>query len=368
MSGSGVAEAHRAAADVMRPSFARLHVAGWSAYALLSFLTLLAYGKGLEFWVVPAATALVGAAGTWAIRPFARRWRGLTLPRQLLATLPLALLVSFLMGLANRLANSVFCDPCGSQSPAPLEYLAAAVTPLYVVMSWLGLYFGITTWRALQAQRQQLLQANALAHEAQLKMLRYQLNPHFLFNTLNAISTLVLDRDTTTANVMVQRLSAFLRHSLDNDPMQRVSLRQELGALQLYLDIERTRFGDRLSLSTDIAPECFGALVPSLLLQPLVENAIKYAIAPRVTGGELTITARREGGHLLLQVLDDGPGWPGLGTSGALPEGNGVGLRNAFERLRVLYGERSRCGAYNREGGGLEVRLELPFESREDSR
>jgi hypothetical protein len=215
MSGSGVAEAHRAAADVMRPSFARLHVAGWSAYALLSFLTLLAYGKGLEFWVVPAATALVGAAGTWAIRPFARRWRGLTLPRQLLATLPLALLVSFLMGLANRLANSVFCDPCGSQSPAPLEYLAAAVTPLYVVMSWLGLYFGITTWRALQAQRQQLLQANALAHEAQLKMLRYQLNPHFLFNTLNAISTLVLDRDTTTAGQPApgtRRAAALPRH------------------------------------------------------------------------------------------------------------------------------------------------------------
>jgi hypothetical protein len=163
MSGSGVAEAQRAAADVMRPSFARLHIAGWSAYALLSFLTLLAYGKGLEFWVVPAATALVGAAGTWAIRPFARRWRGLTLPRQLLATLPLALLVSFLMGLANRFVNLVFCAPCGAQSPA-------------------------------------LLQANAMAHEAQLKMLRYQLNPHFLFNTLNAISTLILDRDTTTAN------------------------------------------------------------------------------------------------------------------------------------------------------------------------
>ena len=167
-------------------------------------------------------------------------------------------------------------------------------------------------------------------------MLRYQLNPHFLFNTLNAISTLVLDGQNRTANLAVSRLSEFLRYTLDQDPMKKVTLRQELDALNLYLGIEKLRFGDRLRLEFDVDERAESALVPSLLLQPLVENAMKYAIAPREQGGAVTVIAGIEGGGLRLAVVDDGPGLP---PAVANANGRGVGLRNTRERLKVLYGD-----------------------------
>jgi two-component system, LytTR family, sensor kinase len=339
-----------------------LHLLGWFGYFCLSFLGALAHGKPIAYWIVPAATATAGAIGTALLRLWMHRLRGRTMPRQLLGAALPALLASALMGAAYVLVLIEYCGECRPSSR--LGYLAYAISHLYVVLTWLGLYLGFTTYRQLQAEGRRLLHANAMAHQAQLKMLRYQLNPHFLFNTLNAISTLVLDRDTATANAMVQGLSAFLRHSLDSDPMQRVSLRQELEALQLYLGIERTRFGERLQVEVDVQPECFSALVPSLILQPLVENAIKYAVAPRVEGGRLSIGAQRDKGSLILRVRDDGPGCPLLRDDGELPPGSGVGLRNVFERLRVLYGPTGASRARNLEHGGLEVELRLPFEPR----
>jgi two-component system, LytTR family, sensor kinase len=206
-----------------------------------------------------------------------------------------------------------------------------------------------------------MMEATAMAHQAQLKMLRYQLNPHFLFNTLNAISTLILDRDTATANRMLQGLSAFLRLSLDNDPMQRVTLRQELDALMQYLEVERLRFGDRLRVETDIDDDCRDAMLPSLLLQPLIENAIKHGVARRIEGGTLSIRAHREGTMLLIEVAADGPG---SGAAGPAPPGNGhgVGLANVRERLRVLYGERQSFDTEDRDPHGFVVRLRMPFE------
>lgn len=339
-----------------------LHIGGWVGYFALGFLGALAHGKPLHYWSVPAATALAGAFGTTLLRPWLRRLRGQPMPRQLVLAIAPVLLVALSMGGAYALVLIEYCNDC--RPATRLGYLANGISHLYVVLTWLGLYLGLTTYRQLQQEGQRLLAANAMAHQAQLKMLRYQLNPHFLFNTLNAISTLILDRDTPTANAMVQGLSAFLRHSLDSDPMQRVSLRQELEALQLYLGIERTRFGERLRVETEIAPDCFGALVPSLILQPLIENAIKYAVAPRIEGGHLRIDARREGTALILRISDDGPGCPLLGGDGEVPPGKGVGLRNVFERLRVLYGDAGASRARNRIEGGLEVELRLPFELR----
>lgn len=355
----------RAVAGVHAGLFWWLHIGGWTGYFALSFLGALAHGKPLHYWSVPAATALAGAIGTALLRPWMRRLRGQSMPRQLVLAIVPVLLASVMMGGAYVLVLIEYCSDC--RPSTRLGYLAYGISHLYVVLTWLGLYLGLTTYRQLQQEGQRLLAANAMAHQAQLKMLRYQLNPHFLFNTLNAISTLILDRDTPTANAMVQGLSSFLRHSLDSDPMQRVSLRQELEALQLYLGIERTRFGERLRVDTVIAPECFGALVPSLILQPLIENAIKYAVAPRVEGGHLRVEARREGGSLVLTVEDDGPGCPLLGPDGAFPPGKGVGLRNVFERLRVLYGEAGVSRARNRPQRGLEVELRMPFELRGNS-
>jgi len=199
-----------------------------------------------------------------------------------------------------------------------------------------------------------------MAHEAQLKMLRYQLNPHFLFNTLNAISTLILEQQTELANRMVTRLSSFLRYSLDNDPMQKISLQQELAALQLYLDIEKVRFEDHLNLHIDIPDEAQEAMIPSLLLQPLVENAIKYGIARSEEDGNLRIAARVFAGDLLIELSDDGPGVELV--DGEIPDAKGVGLRNTRERLHELYGSQHSFRLSKTEPHGLTINIRIPFE------
>jgi LytS/YehU family sensor histidine kinase len=208
-----------------------------------------------------------------------------------------------------------------------------------------------------------MLKAVALAQQAQLKMLRYQLNPHFLFNTLNAISTLILDNQNRMANHAVTRLSEFLRYTLDQDPMKKVTLRQEIEALDLYLGTERLRFGERLHLEYAIEEPALEALVPSLLLQPLLENALKYAVSSREQGGLVRIEGRTREGLLELAVIDDGPG---LRDSHAPGERRGVGLRNTRERLAVLYGENCRFAILNSRPG-LRVEMALPLETAADS-
>jgi two-component system, LytTR family, sensor kinase len=236
-----------------------------------------------------------------------------------------------------------------------VAYMGSSV---YVLMAWVALYVGIKFQQKLSEQTEAALAATAIAHQAQLRALRYQLNPHFLFNTLNAVTTLNLEGDAAAANRMVENLSAFLRHSLDNDPMQRVTVAEEVDSLRLYLGIEEVRFADRLRVETDIAPDCRTALVPSLLLQPLVENAIKHAVSKSVEGGTLRIGARRAGDRLWLTVSDDGPG--SSRPSGG--EARGVGLRNTRDRLRVLYGAQQSFELRNRPEGGCEVELSLPLE------
>jgi two-component system LytT family sensor kinase len=198
-----------------------------------------------------------------------------------------------------------------------------------------------------------------MAHEAQLKMLRYQLNPHFLFNTLNAISTLVLEENTELANRMVTKLSNFLRYSLDNDPMQKITLEQELTALNLYLDIEKVRFEERLTLEVSIEERANDALIPSLLLQPLIENAIKYGIARAEGGGHLSISAKVFAGDLLIELSDDGPGCELI--DGHVPGSNGVGLSNTRERLANLYGAEHSIKLSKTEPHGLTIGIRIPY-------
>jgi two-component system LytT family sensor kinase len=242
-----------------------------------------------------------------------------------------------------------------------VSYMETFVAAWTVMLAWSVLYFLIKYYQVFQEVQKSALKSAAMAHEAQLKMLRYQLNPHFLFNTLNAISTLVLEQQTAAANHMVTRLSSFLRHSLDNDPMQKVTLEQELAALKLYLDIEKVRFEDRLTLELDIEGEAAAALIPSLLLQPLVENAIKYGIARSEEGGRLRIAARVFAGDLLLELSDDGPGVELVG--GQIPNANGVGLRNTQERLAELYGDRHSFRLAKTEPHGLTISIRIPFEA-----
>jgi len=231
----------------------------------------------------------------------------------------------------------------------------------YVIGTWSGLYFGIKYYRMVQQQREQVLKATNTAHQAQLRTLRYQLNPHFLFNTLNAISTLVLEAENQTANQMVTRLSAFLRHSLDRDPMQKITLKEEVDALDLYLGLERMRFDDRLEIALDIGQDAYAAMVPSMILQPLVEDAVRRVIAVRESGGSITIAGKTEDDMLCLSVSDTGPGHPESVKQPPRGE-NGIGLSNARERLQVLYGDAQTVSATNLRPHGLEIEIRIPLE------
>lgn len=248
----------------------------------------------------------------------------------------------------------------GAEIYEKVSYMESFFSSALVMVAWSVLYFAIKYYQVFQEVQKSALKSAAMAHEAQLKMLRYQLNPHFLFNTLNAISTLILEQQTELANRMVTKLSNFLRYSLDNDPMQKITLEQELAALQLYLDIEKVRFEDRLNLELDIAPEAGQALIPSLLLQPLVENAIKYGIAQCEDGGRLRIAARVFAGDLLLELCDDGPGVELVG--GQIPDANGVGVRNTRERLMELYGNEHSFRLSKTDPHGLTVNIRIPCE------
>jgi two-component system, LytTR family, sensor kinase len=202
-------------------------------------------------------------------------------------------------------------------------------------------------------------QLSAQLAQAQLQTLRTQLHPHFLFNTLNAIATLV-HRDPEAADQMVARLSDLLRLTLEGIGVQEVPLAKEIDFLRGYLEIEQARFGDRLTVDMQIAPEVLGARIPYLILQPLVENAIRHGIAPRSEPGRVVIRAESENGFLVLEVRDNGPGLAdGLDT----PTRQGMGLSNTRSRLEKLYGERQRFEMKNGSNGGFVVTLTFPFQS-----
>ncbi len=195
--------------------------------------------------------------------------------------------------------------------------------------------------------------------QAELRALKMQLHPHFLFNTLHSISAL-LYKDINAADKMIARLGDFLRMTLENSGTQEVSLQQELEFLKSYLEIERIRFQDRLMVSLDIEPETLNARLPNLILQPIVENAIRHGIAPRSCPGRIGIEARRLDGFLQVQVLDNGPGIPTNGSSSSIIK-EGVGLGNTQARLQQIYGNAHRLDLENAPTGGLTVTLEIPF-------
>ena len=258
---------------------------------------------------------------------------------------------------------SAWLDKMGDAAEiyAKVSYMSTFTVAWFVILAWSALYFGIKYYRVFQEVQRSALKSAAMAHEAQLKMLRYQLNPHFLFNTLNAISTLILEQATADANRMVTRLSSFLRHSLDNDPMKMVTLEQELTALKLYFDIEKVRFEERLLLELDIEDDAYHALIPSLLLQPLVENSIKHAIAANEAGGTIGLGAKIEGRDLLLEVTDTGSGQELQPV--IIGNGRGVGLENTLQRLKTLYNDAYAFDIRPLRESGLQVTIRIPYEA-----
>jgi two-component system, LytTR family, sensor kinase len=224
-----------------------------------------------------------------------------------------------------------------------------------------GGYYTFTYSRQAQDRTLRASQLEARLAEAQLQALQRQLHPHFLFNTLNAISAL-MHRDVEAADQMLAKLSDLLRMALDQRGGQEVTLKDELEFLQKYLEIEEARFGDRLTVTFDIAPETLDAQVPNLLLQPLVENSVRHAVAVRIEPGRIEIRARQLGETLELVVSDNGPGMP---PSRLTSPGKGVGLANTRSRLERLYGANHQLLFGEPPGGGLTVTVTIPFKADE---
>jgi signal transduction histidine kinase len=223
-----------------------------------------------------------------------------------------------------------------------------------------GVTYAVSYYREAQVRSVKEAQLETRLAEARLKTLEAELQPHFLFNTLHAISTLV-HTDPDAADRMISRLSDLLRLTFDRSGAARVPLQEELEFLQKYLEIEQTRFQDRLTVRYAVEADTLDADVPRLILQPLVENAIKHGVSPRSGDGIVEISARREGEALWLEVRDNGVGLTGRARTELR---SGVGLANTRDRLECLYGDAQRL-EFSEERSGLAVRIRLPFQRNE---
>ncbi|MCL5255813.1 MAG: histidine kinase [Gammaproteobacteria bacterium] len=339
-----------------------MQIAGWCGYALVQYMGSLMH-EMREIWI---AIVLLGAyAGFLLTVPMRYIYRSIWSwhpALQLLVVLACSYVAAATWAVVDNLTNWEIYK-FGYRPTNLLFYFQHSIAKFYIMLTWSGLYFVIKYYQLLQDARQKALTAASMAHQSQLKMLRYQLNPHFLFNTLNAISTLILVNDTKNANQMMNKLSRFLRFSLDNEPIKRITLDKEIQALMLYLDIEKVRFAERLDVQVNIEDAAHNALVPSLILQPLIENAIKYAIAKTESCGRIDIRAWVEQSDLCITVADNGP--HRFDPDNVHVRGSGVGLENIRERLKALYGKQFSFNLSANEPTGCVVSLRFPFELAE---
>ena len=252
--------------------------------------------------------------------------------------------------------------------PMPYSTLASIIIQsqynFILFLLWAAFCSAILYAAQLQERERSLLQAQVLAREAELKMLRYQINPHFLFNTLNAVSALIVTGQAQAADAMINKLARFFRNALSRESTAKVTLAEELRVQLEYLNIELTRFPDRLSWSTDIAPGLDKALVPHLILQPLFENAIKHGVARNASPVELQLSAERKDGQVILRLRNEARRVglkPDLQGDRHADQGAGVGLANVARRLANFYGSTAGLSVVQREGR-FTVELRLPIE------
>jgi two-component system LytT family sensor kinase len=351
--------------DDKNRAFWTLQSAGWTGYFVLRVLGGLANAMGLLF-VVP--TALTTATGYSLTLLMASAYRRLIRQRPIITwsmSIAILILASAIFSSIETWSHATFYQP--RKMPEGIEFFGAILLDFALLAAWSALYYGINFFLLLEEQSHRVERLENQAASAQLAMLRYQLNPHFLFNTLNSISTLVLLKETQRANAMLSRLSSFLRYTLANEASGSVSLEQEVETLKLYLDIEKMRFEDRLRAHFDIDPAAAAARLPSLLLQPLVENAVKYAVTPLEEGADISVEARLIGGEsdrrVLITVSDTGPG---LNDGPVRPTySTGVGLANIRDRLAQAYGADHRFEVQTGRDEGFGVMIEIPFQTEQ---
>lgn len=341
--------------DLGFPSFWTLHIAGCVGLYVLVLLSVLPERNPAEFVHQTVFCATVFAIG-WLLRPVCRSllrrgypWISLEL-RAFGWCVVYGAVATFVSELVKlRSVHLVWANFLDNWLPFSVVFFL-----------WCTLYFSTEQWKQAAHERARLVQAESEAREARLSALRYQLNPHFLFNSLNAVSTLVLEGNVSAATRMLAQIGELLRTTLDNEAPPEIPLSQELAFIEQYLAIEQTRLGGRLRVVTAISEETRAAAVPSMLLQPLVENAVRHGVAPLIEGGTITIESTLRDNRLFMSIRNSGPR-----TSQVVPQNGepskGIGLANTAARLKTLYGDNQWFSLRSPDVGGCEVMLELPF-------
>ncbi|MGB7405808.1 MAG: histidine kinase [Pacificimonas sp.] len=338
----------------------------WTFYFVLVTTRsyFLGYADPAEMIPRRAAVVVLGIGITWimflALRPLERQSLGLRMFAYFLAAIPasaayaavnhaffyLILPPDFILTAIEEKAEGI---------SAWSMILDQAFAWYWFFSAWAAFYIALRYAEEVRAAERRAATWRAEAQSAQLRALRYQINPHFLFNTLNSLSSLILRERNQEADQMVMNLSAFLRTSLQGDPEKLVTLEEEVEQQALYLAVEKSRFGDRLVCEVDIDDDAGRSAAPPMILQPLIENAIKYAVTPSQTPITIRITARCDARRLYVEVRDDGarPAEP-------IQCGLGTGLRNVKERLRAHFGDSADMMAGERAGGGFRVAMSWP--------
>jgi signal transduction histidine kinase len=340
----------------VRRSELTLIIGSWAVYGVIQTGQRLAlYQVSLR---VAAALSFAGAA-IWAGLTIVVFWLSRKYPldrRPRTASVLAHVAAGPVIGAAESVISYTVLAAMGLPLTSLMDHLSEGV-PFNIVVYWLivGVAHAMTYYRRYRERDAQALQLSRQLAQAELQVLKSQLHPHFLFNALNTISAL-MHRDVKAADRMLARLSDLLRAALEHTSEQEVPLLEELNFLESYLEIEQTRLAERLSVQIDVPPNVLDAMVPHMILQPLVENAIRHGVAPRKTPGTVTIRARGRREMLDIEVIDDGPGMTSRRT-----RNGGLGLANTRARLEQLYAGQFSFEPRNRAEGGFRVSLSIPF-------
>jgi two-component system LytT family sensor kinase len=335
-------------------SFWKIQIIGWGCFYLFDLLEsihqLLTKRVHIDEETVPIVFMFLGSC---VLRPFCRwqlrqsqSWIAFEL-KAAAAAMVTSIPVACAAGLVLQISHTV-----------PWHALVAVLMwSFFILFIWCSSYSSIKQWQKSNEEKERLLRAESELREARLLALRYQLNPHFLFNSLNAVSMLILDENASAARRMLAQIGDLLRTSLASEVTTEVALSQELAFTEGYLAIEQTRFGERLRIDITAPLETRDVLVPNMLLQPLVENAVRYGVAPLVEGGWIAIKSSVRADRLRIVIGNSGR----RGGGEHKKNGIGIGLGNTEERLKTLYGTNFEFSLAWLEAGGCEVVLELPL-------
>ncbi|MFA6113646.1 MAG: histidine kinase [Sphingomonas sp.] len=327
-------------------------------FSMLTLMRRLNMGEEEKLsYLLPRFCVTVVAIGlSFVIAQQLRRLASRSMRVKLSAAVAMAIIGCFIHGAANLAIFELLVPESNMDSFSIGLYLAALLQWFWSYAALCALLLAVTSSLELSDRERRIAHLQRVAHAAQLRALRYQLNPHFMFNTLNSIAALISRREAERAEAMVENLADFLRAGLSLDPHEDIPLEKEIELQSLYLSIEELRFPDRLKVEIDVPEHVRGALVPSLVTQPLVENVVRHAVATSLEPILLSIVARHEGSRLRITVRNSAP-------IGGLPcsKGTGVGLANVADRLRARFPQDSLFLAERQGDGGFLVVIELPW-------